>query len=46
MEYELSEIFTLDMVTVSRCNKLWQSRVEIEHYSIAYFERITAFKAL
>ena len=21
MEYELSEIFTLDMVTVSRCNK-------------------------
>jgi len=25
---------------------MWQSRVEIEHYSVAYFERITAFKAL
>ena len=25
---------------------MWQSRVEIEHYSIVYFERITALKAL
>ena len=25
---------------------MWQSRVEIEHYSVAYFERITAFEAL
>ena len=25
---------------------MWQSRVEIEHYSIAYFERIAAFEAL
>ena len=25
---------------------LWQSRVEIEGYSIAYFDRIAAFKAL
>ena len=25
---------------------VWQSRVEIEHYSVAYFERITQFKAL
>ena len=25
---------------------LWQSRVEIEHYSVAYFYRITAFEAL
>ena len=24
---------------------MWQSRVEIEGYSIAYFNRITAFKA-
>ena len=24
----------------------WQSRVEIEHYSIAYFDCVTAFKAL
>ena len=23
-----------------------QSRVEIEHYSVAYFERMTAFEAL
>jgi len=26
--------------------RVWQSRVEIEHYSVAYFERITQFKAL
>ena len=25
---------------------MWQSRVEIEHYFIAYFDRITAFKVL
>ena len=25
---------------------LWQSRVEIEHYSVAYFDRITVFEAL
>ena len=25
---------------------LWQSRVEIEHYSIAYFDRITVFVVL
>ena len=25
---------------------MWQSRVEIEHYSIAYFDRVTTFKAL
>ena len=25
---------------------MWQSRVEIEHYSIAYFARIAAFEAL
>ena len=25
---------------------LWQSRVEIEHYSVAYFARIAAFEAL
>ena len=24
---------------------MWQSRVEIEHYSVVYFDRITAFKA-
>ena len=27
-------------------NTLWQSRVEIEHYSISHFNRITAFEAL
>jgi len=26
--------------------QLWQSRVEIEHYSVAYFDRIAAFEAL
>ena len=25
---------------------MWQSRVEIEHYSVAYFDRVTGFKAL
>ena len=25
---------------------MWQSRVEIKHYSIAYFARIAAFEAL
>ena len=25
---------------------MWQSRVEIEHYSIAYFDRVTVFEAL
>ena len=24
---------------------MWQSRVEIEYYSVAYFDRVTAFKA-
>ena len=25
---------------------MWQSQVEIEHYSVAYFKCITAFEAL
>ena len=25
---------------------MWQSRVEIEHYSVAYFAHITAFEVL
>ena len=25
---------------------MWQSQVEIEHYSVVYFDRITAFKVL
>ena len=25
---------------------MWQSQVEIEHYSVAYFDRIAAFKVL
>ena len=25
---------------------MWQSRVEIEHYYVAYFARIAVFKAL
>ena len=25
---------------------LWQSQVEIEHYSVAYFNRVTMFKVL
>ena len=26
--------------------KMWQSRVDIEYYSVAYFEHITEFDAL
>ena len=29
-----------------RLDYVWQSQVEIEHYSVAYFERITVFEAL
>jgi len=25
---------------------MWQSRIEIEHYSVVYLARITAFEAL
>ena len=25
---------------------MWQSRVEIEHYSVTYFDRITTFEVL
>ena len=25
---------------------MWQSRVEIEHYSVAYFARIASFEAV
>ena len=28
------------------CNYMWQSRIEIEYYSVAYFERITEFDTL
>ena len=27
-------------------DNMWQSRVEIEDYSVAYFDRITVFKVL
>ena len=27
-------------------NNMWQSRVEIESYSVAYFDCVTAFEAL
>ena len=27
------------------CNHMWQSQVEIKHYSVAYFDRITTFKS-
>ena len=29
-----------------RHTQMWHSQVEIEHYSIAYFARIAAFKTL
>ena len=33
-------------VTLTFVGQLWQSRVEIKHYSVAYFDRITVFEAL
>ena len=35
----------LQMLTVSQ-NYVWQSQVEIEHHSNAYFDHVTAFKVL
>ena len=29
-----------------RIIQVWQSRVEIEHYSVAYLDRITVFEVL
>ena len=28
------------------CTYLWQSQVEIKHYSVAYFDHVTTFEAL
>ena len=41
-------IIRLNMYNYSLCMYMYvqQSRVEIEHFSAAYFDRITAFKAL
>ena len=36
------EVF--DLLSGPKSN-MWQSRIEIEGYSVAYFDRITAFKA-
>ena len=33
-------------VVLLRVDHMWQSRVETEGYSVAYFDRIAAFKAL
>ena len=30
----------------TKLRHMWQSRVKIEHHSVAYFARITAFEAL
>ena len=42
-----SDIQTIDTLMVWTINQLqlWQSRVEIEHYSVTYFDHIAAFKA-
>ena len=41
-------IVYIDFVETSLliCQHMWQSRIEIEHYSVGYFERITEFDAL
>ena len=38
-------VFPLSELHVSE-KHMWQSRVEIEYYSIAHFNRITVFQAL
>ena len=40
-----SEQGTYSIRNLSRMN-MWQSRIEIEYYSVAYFERITEFDVL
>ena len=38
----------LPQYTLCKCvrSDMWQSQIEIEHYSVAYFGRITVFEAL
>ena len=42
LEIDVADVEFRDTVIAN----VWQSRVEIEHYSVAYFDRVTAFKAL
>ena len=35
-----------NLIGATTSQYMWQSQIEIEHYSVAYFDRITAFKAL
>ena len=37
--------YVLSICTSIRLH-MWQFRVEIEHYSVAYFDRIATFEAL
>ena len=39
-----NEITSKKITDIHTCACMWQSRVEIEHYSVAYFHHITAFK--
>ena len=41
--YLMSKIWLLSNIQQTY---MWQSRVEIEHYFVAYFDRSTAFEAL
>ena len=42
----LGQMSTLVPGVIMNCKlHMWQSRVEIEGYSVAYFERIVAFEA-
>ena len=36
----------MEIITRIYTSCMWQSRVEIEHYSIVYFDHITPFEAL
>ena len=39
-------VLTCDCQHLTQQWHMWQSRVEIEHYSVVYFDRVTVLKAL
>ena len=39
-------VHTSDIQLNTHSNNMWQSRVEIKHYSVVYFDHITTFEVL
>ena len=42
----LASKMTLQQLCIYIYICMWQSQVEIKHYSVAYFDRVTAFEVL